>query len=241
MKVRKPGVAAAALGAASLVRMYRPWQLTWGASRAEVARTMPGDEVVPGPTFNATRAVSVLAPPEAVWPWIVQIGFGRAGWYSYDVLDNLGHRSAERLIPELQHLHVGDLVPLGPGKNSGMRVKDFEIGRWVVWWDAQLRLTSWTWQLTPMPDGTTRLVTRVRSRTTWRHPSTAVWRILTEIADFPMMRRCLLGIKRRAEVPHVWEREPHGDRVPPDKLRPDDEAGADERRASPSVAVGPAR
>jgi hypothetical protein len=63
-----------------------------------------------------------------------------------DILDNLGHRSTKRLIPELQHLDVGDLVPLGPGKNSGMRVKEFEVGKWMVWWDAKLRLTSWTWQ-----------------------------------------------------------------------------------------------
>jgi hypothetical protein len=238
MKVRKPGLAAAALGAASLFRMYRPWQLTWGASRAEVARAMPGDEVVPGPTFNATRAVSVLAPPEAVWPWIVQIGFGRAGWYSYDLLDNLGHRSAERLIPELQHLGVGDLVPLGPGKNSGMRVKDFEIGRWVVWWDAKLRLTSWTWQLTPMPDGTTRLVTRVRSRTTWRHSSTAVWRVLSEVADFPMMRRCLLGIKRRAEAAYRRERELPLDEVASSRRPSGDRVEADERHAARRVPMG---
>lgn len=202
MKATRPALplAVAAVGGASLfLHRYRRWQLTWGASRAEVDRAMPGDEVVRRATFSATRAVTVSAPRAAIWPWIVQIGFGRGGWYSYDFLDNLGHRSAEVVIPELQHLHVGDLVPLGPGKNSGMRVKEFETGRWVVWWDEKLRLTSWTWQLTPMPDGTTRLVTRVRSRSSWRHPSTAAWRVLSELADFPMMRRCLLGIKRRAE------------------------------------------
>jgi hypothetical protein len=161
---------------------------------------MPGDDIVHEPGFNATRAVTVAASPEMIWPWIVQIGFGRGGWYSYDLLDNLGHRSAESLVPELQHIEVGDLVPLGPGKNSGMIVKEFERAHWVVWWDEKLQLTTWAWALTALPDGSTRVVTRVRSRTSWHHPSTAVWRLLSEVADFPMMRKCLLGIKRRAET-----------------------------------------
>jgi hypothetical protein len=182
------------------IRMYRPWQLGWGASPYELHRHMPGDDIVGEPGFNATRAVTVAASPEAIWPWIVQIGFGRGGWYSYDLLDNLGRRSAERLVPELQHIEVGDLVPLGPGKNSGMRVKEFERAHWAVWWDEKLQLTTWAWVLTAMPDGSTRVVTRVRSRTEWQHPSTAVWRLLAEAADFPMMRKCLLGIKHRAET-----------------------------------------
>ena len=106
-------------------RLYRPWQLRWGATDEEVGASMPGDEVVPRPSFNATRAVTIDAQPEAVWPWIVQIGFGRAGWYSYDLLDNIGRHSAERVVPELQHIEIGDLVPLGPGENAGMRVKEF--------------------------------------------------------------------------------------------------------------------
>ena len=94
-----------------------------------------GDEVVLRPTFNATRAVTIDAQPEAVWPWIVQIGFGRAGWYSYDLLDNIGRHSAERIVPELQHIEVGDLVPLGPGESSGMRVKEFVPNTSILWWD----------------------------------------------------------------------------------------------------------
>jgi hypothetical protein len=181
-------------------RVYRPWQLSWGASADELRRPMPGDQVVHEPGFNATRAVTVAASPEEIWPWIVQIGFGRGGWYSYDLLDNLGRPSAESLVPELQHIEVGDLVPLGPGKNSGMRVKEYERAHWAVWWDRNLQLTTWTWVLTAMPDGNTRLVTRVRSRTSWQHPSTAVWRLLSGVADFRMMRNCLLGIKCRAEM-----------------------------------------
>jgi hypothetical protein len=201
MKLVKLGVGAALVTAAYTgFRVYRPWQLSWGASSYELRRPMPGDDIVREPGFNATRAVIVAASPEAIWPWIVQIGFGRGGWYSYDLLDNLGRRSAESLVPELQHIEVGDLVPLGPRKNSGMRVKEFERAHWAVWWDEKLQLTTWAWVLAAMPDGGTRVVTRVRSRTSWQHPSTAVWRLLSEVADFPMMRKCLLGIKRRAET-----------------------------------------
>ena len=66
------------------------------------------------PTFNATRAISIAAAPERVWPWLLQVGLTRAGWYSYDILDNLGRRSARRIIPELQGLAPGDVVPMSP-------------------------------------------------------------------------------------------------------------------------------
>jgi hypothetical protein len=187
------------LGGLAFFRMYRPWQLRWGATLEELSRTMPGDEVVSAPAFNAMRAVTVEAPPEAIWPWIVQIGFWRAGWYSYDLLDNAGRRSAERIMPELQHMEVGDLVPMGPGKNAGIWVKGLEQNRWMLWAD-KFQLTTWAWALEPEPDGSTRLLTRVRARPSWRHPTTAAWLLLVEVADFPMMRKCLLGIKRRAEA-----------------------------------------
>jgi hypothetical protein len=192
-------VIAVALIGIGFFALYRPWQLRWGASRDEVARSMQGDEVVPAPVFNATRAITIEARPEDIWPWIVQIGFGRAGWYTYDLLDNMGRHSAERLVPELQHMEMGDLVPMGPGKDAGMRVKGFEANRWMLWWDKN-HLTTWVWALDPMPDGSTRLVTRVRARPSWRHPTTAMWLLLFEVADFPLMRKCLLGIKRRAEA-----------------------------------------
>src|SRR2546422_155339 len=105
--------AVAGLGALGLYfRVLRPMQLRWGATDDEVQRALPGDDNVPQPTFNATRAVTVDAQPEEIWPWLIQIGAGRAGWYSYDLLDNLGHPSAERIIPEFQQLAVGDLIPI---------------------------------------------------------------------------------------------------------------------------------
>lgn len=192
-------VVAVALTGIVFFALYRPWHLRWGSTREEVARRMPGDEVVRAPTFSATRAVTVEGRPEAIWPWIVQIGFGRAGWYSYDLLDNLGHHSSKRIIPELQQMEVGDLIPVGPVENAGMRIKAFEPNHWVLWSEPN-QLTTWVWSLEPIPGGDTRLITRVRSRSSWHHPATAIWLLLVEVADFPMMRKCLLGIKRRAEA-----------------------------------------
>ena len=82
----------------SYLKVVRPWQLRWGATDEEVSRSMPGDDIMLHPNFNATRAITINARPEQIWPWIVQMGFGRAGWYSYDWLDNLGRPSAERIV-----------------------------------------------------------------------------------------------------------------------------------------------
>jgi hypothetical protein len=193
-------VATVVVAAVGFFGLYRPWHLRWGATSEDLARSMPGDEIVKLPIFNATRVVTVNARPEDIWPWIVQIGFSRAGWYSYDLLDNLGRRSSERIVPELQHLGIGDLVPLGPGEGSGMFVKEFVLNRSMLWWTGKDGQTTWSWGLYPTSDGATRLVTRVRAPFSWRQPVSAVWILLDEIADFPMMRKCLLGIKRRAEA-----------------------------------------
>jgi hypothetical protein len=195
------GIAAAVVVVAiAFFGLYRPWHLRWGATPEDLARSMPGDEIVRRPIFNATRVVTIDARPEDIWPWIVQIGFGRAGWYSIDLFDNLGRHSSERIVPELQHIEVGDLVPLGPGEGSGMFVKEFVISRSMLWWTGKDGQTTWAWGLYPTSNGTTRLVTRVRVPFWWRQPVSAVWLLLDEVADFPMMRKCLLGIKRRAET-----------------------------------------
>src|SRR5215207_8825247 len=138
------------------------WELTWGAMPDEVSRPLPGDDLVTRPTFNATRAISIDAPPEEIWPWLVQVGNKRAGWYSYDLLDNFGRRSARRIIPELQHLAPGDIVPMSPDGKQGVLVYSLDPPRSMVWGKAEG--TSWVWQLDPLPDGTTRVITRIRSR-----------------------------------------------------------------------------
>jgi hypothetical protein len=190
---------AIAVAAAAFFGLYRPWHLKWGATSDDLARSMRGDEIVRRPIFNATRVVTIEARPEDVWPWIAQIGFGRAGWYSYDLFDNLGRHSSERIVPELQTISVGDLVPLGPGEGSGMFVKEFVLNQSMLWWTGKDGQTTWAWGLYPIRNGT-RLVTRVRTPFSWRQPVSAVWLLLTEVADFPMMRKCMLGIKRRAET-----------------------------------------
>jgi hypothetical protein len=193
-------ITAVAVVAIAFFGYYRPWHLRWGATPEDLARTMPGDEIVHRAIFNATRVVTIEARPEEIWPWIVQIGFGRAGWYSYDIFDNLGRHSSERIVAELQHIEAGDLVPLGPGETSGMLVKEFVLNRSILWWSGKEGQTTWAWGLYPTPDGTTRLVTRVRAPFRWAQPISAVWLVLDEVADFPMMRKSLLGIKRRAEM-----------------------------------------
>lgn len=195
-KLITTALAGAALSAYLL--LIRPWQLRWGATDDEVARPMPGDDIVERPTFNATRAVTVDAAPEAIWPWLVQIGIKRAGWYSYDWIDNLGRPSAERIIPELQRLEVGDLIPLSPDGRQGFWVKDLEPNRWMLWWDKKGSVT-WLWALSPLDDRRTRLITRVRMHYNWLSPS-ILFALVLDVGDIVMMRKCLLGIKRRAEA-----------------------------------------
>lgn len=194
------GAAAALVGAVGIyIVFYRPRQLRWGATDEEVARAMPGDEIVARPVFNATRAVTVNARPEEIWPWLVQIGFGRAGWYSYDILDNLGRHSSEEILPECQHLEAGDLIPLGPGEGSGLYVKDIRPNESMVWWERKRHATSWVWGLYPIDGGQTRLITRVRNDYRKGLSNFIFGLFLIEPADFPLMRKCMLGIKRRAE------------------------------------------
>ena len=178
------------------VRFVRPWQLTWGATSEEVARSLPGDDLVPKPMFDATRAITISAPPDRVWPWLVQVGVTRAGWYSYDLLDNLGRPSARHIIPELQHLAPGDVVPMSPDGKQGIEVHSLQAPTSMVW--SSPGETSWTWQLEPLPHGSTRLITRIRSRMRPTPRSIAFYAVV-EIADIWMIRKMLLTIRERAE------------------------------------------
>ena len=179
--------------------LWRHWHLRWGATRAEVAAPMPGDELVPASHFTATRAITIGAPPEAVWPWLMQVGFRRAGFYSYDLLDNLGRPSARAVLPEWQHLHDGDITaPMAnpPTSATSFVIADIDPPGRLVWAKPD---STWSWTLRALPDGRTRLVTRLRQH--YRvAPAAIVTVILAEFGDFPMMRKMLLGIKQRAET-----------------------------------------
>jgi hypothetical protein len=181
--------------------LYRRWHLHWGATRAEVDGSLPGDALLPHAQFNATRAITIDAPPNAVWPWLVQVGCRRAGWYSNDLLDNLGHPSATTIVPNLQHVEVGQWVPMSPtsspSERTALMVHSFEVNKWLLWTKPD---STWAWQLTPTDDGGTRLVTRINAVYDWRHPLMAVLGVLLmEFGDFAMIRRMLRGIKARAE------------------------------------------
>jgi hypothetical protein len=107
--------AAGALGA--YVAFIRPWHLRWGATDDEVSRTLLGDSLIENPRLQATHAITVHAPPEAIWPWLVQMGQGRGGFYSYEGIERLlGLRpgNANQIIPNLQELHAADELPLAP-------------------------------------------------------------------------------------------------------------------------------
>ena len=187
-------VLAVSAGAMVYVRHVRPWQLTWGATPAEVGRALPSDGLVTDPTFDATRAITLEAPPEQVWPWLVQMGLTRAGWYSYDLLDNLGRPSARHIVPELQGLAPGDIVPMSPNGKQGMKVLSVDAPASMVWGDPGG--TTWAWQLDETVTGGTRLVTRVRSRYRWLSPSIA-FSLLVEFGDIWMMRKMLLNLRER--------------------------------------------
>jgi len=179
-------------------KMIRPWQLRWGASNAEISQPMPGDELVAHPSFNATRAVTIAAPVEKIYPWIVQIGVTRAGWYSYDLLDNLGRPSAIQILPQYQHIQPGDLIPMSPDGKYGIWVKDFQQDSWILWSDGQSGDTSWVWKIDSLGENSCRLITRVRTKYHWLSAA-FLFNLLIEFGDLIMMRKCMLGIKQRAE------------------------------------------
>jgi hypothetical protein len=109
-------------------RTVRTWQ-TWGIDPLEATKPLAGDDLVPTPTAVQTRAITIDAPPEAVWPWLAQMGFDRAGWYSYDQLDMRG-KSVARILPRCQAIEVGDVVPTSP--TTGFVVRDLQPGRAMV-------------------------------------------------------------------------------------------------------------
>jgi len=202
--------------------LVRPWHLNWSVTEEEAHRPLPYDHLVPRPVAQITHAITINAPAEEVWKWLVQLGQGRGGMYSYDWLENLADlemHSTEEIVPELQDLEVGDLVRLAPermGAEAGLRVAAMEPGRALVLHqpadpesgrphdrgDPDLgNYYGWNWVfvLDEVDSDTTRLIVRSRVDGRPRYLIKAFYTLLLEFPHFVMERGMLKGIKRRAE------------------------------------------
>lgn len=175
------------------VAAIRPWHSRWGATDDELKVAMPGDELIPE-ARPATRAITIAAPAEDIWPWLLQLGFGKAGWYSYDWIDNDFTPSADRILPEYQSMKVGDEILMAP--EMGLTVTSIDQPHSIVsvMNDGS---TSWCLGLYPM-EGGTRLVSRWRPMTS--SPAVRLFQfVLIEPGNFIMEHKMLLTIRDRVE------------------------------------------
>lgn len=221
------GAAIAGLGWAGYAAARR-WYETWGVDEAEAVRSLPGDELVGAPTAIMTRGITIDAPPSIIWPLLVQMGYGRAGWYSYDALDMRGS-SADGVRPELQDLAVGDIVPTHPDGGFEARVVDRERAL-VLYTDTAILTSqaaaatsgeqlppglaasnrilastpqefaaSWAFVLEPLDEGRTRLLERFRI---WYGEEGRGFELAAPLFGFGvfvMLQRQMVGIRERAE------------------------------------------
>jgi len=168
----------------------------------DVARTMPGDVIIANPTHSGIDAITINASPDDIWPWLVQIGYQRGGLYSYDWLDRLfgflDRPSANRVLPEFQHLVVGDTIRLGPRQELTVAVLQPSRALALSY---TRRGFEWVWQfgLYPLDQDRTRLVSRGSERYK-KNIVSALFMDIMKPASFIMTRRMLLGLKARAEA-----------------------------------------
>lgn len=210
-------VVATLLTAPLLRRRYN----RYGATDGELQRPLPGDELVREPKLGYTRAITIHAPVEQVWPWVVQFGQGRGGFYSYDALENLagcGIHSTNEILPEHQQLAVGDIIRSGRDTQPCWQVVDVDPPHHLVLLgagtpadpqvpdvvdevpDRDYVASTWQWVLDPVDDGRrTRLL--VRQRETYSPHLSWVWH-LVEPFNFVMEHRMLRGIRDRSERHH---------------------------------------
>lgn len=189
---------------------------TYGATAKERVAPLPGDKIIAKPKVITTHAITIDAPPDSVWPWLTQMGWHRAGWYTARWVDRLlfppNWPSADRLIPDLQDIKIGSFIPDGPPETKcGFIVEDLDPGRdlvlhstshlpesWRTRYGAALDW-SWSFNLTPLDDGRhTRFLFRSRWITTPWWFTLFGWLIVVP-ADFVMSRDMLHGVKGRAE------------------------------------------
>src|SRR5215472_437627 len=206
MNIRTAGavVGVAAFGAAAAWAAYpvllRTRCLTWGATADEVSGQMPGGDLMPDPDIQTSRAITIEAPPGAIWPWLVQMGSGRGGAYTYDWIENLfalNMHSANEILPQFQDLKAGDALPLG-SKAPRLRVEVLDPDRALV---VRSEDGNWVWAFGLYPDGKhTRLVSRNRMKTPGASAlARLAYTVVMEPGSLVMERKMLLGIKQRAE------------------------------------------
>ena len=207
MRRRAAAAGAAVIGTAvaGYILLVRRWQLRWGATDEECDAALPGDDLIANPDLVATRAITVPAAADQVWPWIAQLGQGRGGFYSYDALENLVGchiHSADQIVPEWQDINVGDQVKLHP--EVGLDIAVVEPGRALVLRGGVPMGTAsppydftWAFVLRERSDGTTRLLVRERYGYTQRWAPLLVEPVA--VVAFVMSQRMLRGIRDRAE------------------------------------------
>jgi hypothetical protein len=205
MRGRLLGITAIGGAAAAYMLVAKPAHLSWGATDQESAQPLPGDHLIENVNLSATRAITIRASAEQVWPWIVQLGQGRGGFYSYDFLENLvgcDIHSVDRIVPNWQDVAVGDEVRLAP--KVGLVVALLEPERSLVL-RGGIPLGSaappydftWAFTLRDDPDETTRLL--VRERYAYERPSARFLIGPVEAVSFLMSQKMLRGIRDRAE------------------------------------------
>jgi hypothetical protein len=201
------------IAVAAYERLVQSWQRRWGATDDEVGAILPGDELTAEPVVQSTRAITIAAPPAQVWPWLLQLGADRGGFYSYARLENvfgLRIRNADAIVPGWQHLRVGDMVWADGARTGGWIVERLEPDALLVLKVAdveQRRATrrdegvgfefQWTFALRPDPAGSTRLL--VRERVGFGRRLTRWLMTPVGMVSFVMTRKMLRGIEQRAE------------------------------------------
>ncbi len=177
--------------------LLSPHHQQWGARPAEVNRMFPGDQLVPDADYISTHAVTIDAPVEQVWPWLVQLGQNRAGFYSYTFIENLmgfNIHNSDKIVPEWQTLKKGDLIHLTA--STGMLVESIKWNRHVICRMPMGRDASWAFYVEPLDTGQTRFYARLRMK---RLSDSLHDIILLDAGHFVMERRMMLVIKERAE------------------------------------------
>jgi len=208
-------VVVVALSYAALSGASRRWHRSWGTAAEEATASLPGDDLISDAALQTTRGIDIHAPPEKVWPWLVQMGQGRGGLYTYEWIENLlGAKihNLDRIDPQLQQLSVGDHIRLTPevylSRIPGQyyRVTEIRPERALVMLQELPAggLNSWSFNLRPLGAGATRLLVRGRSSA----PSGPAQRVAREVellllepGYFVMERGLLRGLKKRAERP----------------------------------------